>query len=64
MIVQFTVGKDGALSDLKLIRGLFGDIDAEVLRVIKLGRKWDPGIKNGRPVKVSMVYPVKINSVR
>ncbi|MFC3561808.1 TonB family protein [Pedobacter jamesrossensis] len=55
----FTVERDGELSDIQVIRGLGSGLDEEALRVIKESPKWNPGIQNGRPVRVK--YNIQVN---
>jgi TonB family protein len=57
--VSFIVEKDGSLTSVKV----FGDSPAQVLsdeaiRVVKLSPNWNPGIKYGRPVRVTYTVPV------
>jgi len=57
--VQFVVGKDGAISDIKTIRGISADCDREAERVVKMMPPWKAGRQNGKPVRVSFVLPIK-----
>ena len=50
--IQFVVNEDGAITDVKLTRGIGGGCDEEALRVIKSMPKWKPGKNNGKHVKV------------
>jgi protein TonB len=60
--VQFTVLKDGSVTDVKIKSGLLKSMDNEVLRVIKnMPAKWEPGKINGHPVNVRLVQPITIN---
>jgi TonB family protein len=61
VIAGFTVGRDGCLTDIKILRGVGTQNDEEVLRVLQLMPKWRPGIQNGRPVRVSYSIPVNFN---
>jgi protein TonB len=56
--VEFVVGKDGALTDVAVIRGIGGGCDEEAIRVVKLSPKWNAGKQRGRPVNVKMVLPI------
>ncbi|MGC4041266.1 MAG: energy transducer TonB [Flavobacterium sp.] len=62
LIFTFMVNKDGSLSDIKLLRGINKDIDNEVLRVLELCPKWNPGEQNGEKVRVSYSIPIKITA--
>lgn len=58
VIVNFVVEKDGSLTDIKVLRGLEGGLSEEAIRVLKRTPKWEPGIQNGRPVRVSFTIPI------
>ena len=58
VIAGFTIGADGKLSDIKILRGVQEKLDAEVLRVLEMSPEWTPGIKDGKNVPVSFVFPV------
>ncbi|HAN19897.1 MAG: hypothetical protein A2X13_11240 [Bacteroidetes bacterium GWC2_33_15] len=49
--VQFIVGIDGKLYDIKIVRGVHPAIDKEVLRVISNSPEWEPAVQSGRYVK-------------
>ena len=55
--VEFTIDRDGSLTDVKVVRGVDPLLDAEALRVIKMSPKWQPGMQRGRPVKVKYTFP-------
>lgn len=57
--VQFTVGKDGKISDPKVIKSLKGGFDEEAIRVVKMLPPWKPGKQNGREVPVYVKLPIK-----
>lgn len=61
VLVQFVVEKDGSLSDIKVLRDLGYGTGAEAVRVLKISKKWNPGILNGKPVPVKYVWPITIN---
>jgi TonB family protein len=58
VIISFIVEKDGRLSNLKILRGLGGGCDEELIRVVKLMPLWNPGIAHGKPVRVAIALPV------
>ncbi len=53
VIVQYIVNQKGGVENPKIIRGIGGGCDEEVLRAIKL-MNFTPGIQNGRFVKVKI----------
>jgi len=57
--VSFTVEKDGSLTDLKVERKLGYGTDEEALRVLKIAKRWNPGMQNGRPVRVKYNVPIR-----
>ncbi|MBB2146540.1 TonB family protein [Pedobacter sp. LMG 31464] len=59
VFVSFTVEKDGSLNDIKVDRKLGGGTDEEAVRVLKLSEKWNPGMQNGKVVRVKYNIPVK-----
>jgi len=56
--VEFTIGTDGTVTDVKLLRGVDPLLDNEAIRVIKASPKWTPGKQRGKPVKVKYQFPV------
>jgi periplasmic protein TonB len=57
--VGFVVGKDGAIRDVKVKRGIGGGCNEEAIRVVELMPKWNAGKQNGKPVSVSYTIPIK-----
>lgn len=57
--VDFVVEKDGSLSNISIKRGIGGGCDEESLRLIESMPKWNPGMQNGRPVRVMLTLPIK-----
>ena len=58
VIVQFVVGKDGKLSDIKIMRSISPTLDAEAIRVIKAMPDWKPGTQRGQAVNVKFNIPI------
>ena len=58
VILQFTIGADGVLRDVKVLRGAREDLDAEAVRVVSSSPKWEPGRQNGEPVPVTFTFPI------
>lgn len=56
--VQFIVDKDGSIDDVKTLRSVNPDLDAEAIRVIKMMPRWEPGTHKGKPVRVKYTVPV------
>ena len=60
LVIGFIVEKDGSLTDVKVLRPVDIDLDAEVLRVVKGMPKWIPGRHNGQRVRVRYLLPIHI----
>ena len=58
--VKFVVNEDGSISDIQLLRksAEFKDLDEEAIRVVKSMPNWEPGKKEGKPVKVYFNLPI------
>ena len=59
-VVAFTIEKDGNITNVRVIRDPGYNIAKELERVIKLSRKWSPGINNGEVVRVGYTLPIII----
>ncbi|SHL63155.1 TonB family protein [Hymenobacter psychrotolerans] len=46
--LSFVVNTDGALQDIKVVKGLTEECDAEAIRLLKEGPAWHPAVVNGR----------------
>jgi TonB family protein len=51
VFLEFVVGKDGTISDARVIRGIGGGCDEEAIRTIMRSPNWIPGKQRGRPVR-------------
>jgi len=58
VMVQFIVGKTGAVSDVRVVRSLDPYLDREAVRVCKSLPDFTPGLVNGQPVKVFYTLPI------
>ena len=58
VIVQFVVGKDGHISDVRVAKSVDPSLDKEAVRVVKGMPKWIPGKQNGQAVTVRYTLPV------
>lgn len=56
--IQFVIGVDGRIRDIKLLRGIHSALDTEAIRVIALLKNWSPGYLNGNIVNTKMTLPV------
>lgn len=60
---SFEVNGQGRAQNIKMVKGLRDDVDAEVLRNAHRidAIQWQPGTQNGRPVTVSFTVPMSFN---
>ena len=58
VIVQFVVERDGSVSDVKVMRGVNPELDAEAIRVVSMMPKWIPGKQRGKAVAVKYTMPI------
>jgi TonB family protein len=57
--VQFVVEKDGAISNVTVIRGIDERCDQAAQNVVKSFPNWKPGQQQGKDVRVRFVLPVR-----
>lgn len=58
VIVQFVVGKNGSISNVKVLRSVDPSLDREAVRVVSSMPNWTPGKQNGASVNVRFTLPV------
>ena len=58
VLLSFIVEKDGSLTNVKVDRRLGGGTDEEAVRVIYRSIKWNPGVQNGKVVRVKYHIPI------
>jgi len=58
VVLQFVVGADGKVSNVKVVRGVDPALDKEAVRVVQSSPKWTPGKQRDRAVKVTYTFPV------
>lgn len=58
VVMQFTISKDGSVTNVKVMRGSHPALDEEAVRVIQNCPKWEPAKVKGEPVDVVYTMPV------
>lgn len=63
VLIAFSIGMDGYISGVRVVRSVSESLDAEAVRVVSTMPPWIPGKKNGRPVRAEMTIPInfKVN---
>lgn len=56
--VGFVVGRNGEITNVKVLRSVDTYLDAEALRVVSNMPEWTPGLQGGKAVRVSYTVPV------
>ena len=57
VILQMIVGKDGSISNIKVLRSISPLLDAEAIRVVSTMPKWEPGQQGGQAIAVEYTLP-------
>jgi len=58
VMLQFTIEKDGRVTNVRVLRGVDPSIDKEAVRVVSSSPRWKPGELDGRKVRVTYTFPV------
>ena len=58
VVCSFVVGTDGSITDVRVVRSVDPSLDKEAVRVLRSMPKWEPGLKNGKTVRVRYTVPV------
>ena len=58
VIVTFIVEADGTVGNVKVVKKVSDELDAEAVRLVGSMPKWKPGMQNGKPVRVKYTIPV------
>lgn len=59
VMVQFVIDKDGSVTDVKVVKSVDEELDAEALKVIQASPKWKAGKVGGQKVRASITLPVE-----
>ena len=58
VFIGFVIEKDGSVSNIRNLRSVDSELDAEAMRVVESMPKWEPGMHNGEFVRVSYIIPI------
>jgi protein TonB len=57
-MVLFIVEPDGSVTNVSVNKSIAKECDDEAVRVVKSMPRWDPGRRNGKPVRVLVRMPI------
>ena len=60
IVVQFVIGKEGQIENIKMLKDPGGVFENEIKRVLGLMPTWIAGRHKGKPVNVEMILPIYI----
>ncbi|RZJ76186.1 MAG: hypothetical protein EOO45_03240 [Flavobacterium sp.] len=58
--VSYVVDTDGGVDNVMVVKDPGFGLGEEAVRVVKLSPKWNPALKDGKPVRSAMVFPIRI----
>ena len=59
VMVEFVINKDGKVSDVKVVKGVCEELDAEAVKVVSASPAWKPGKVGGQKVRCRMTIPIE-----
>lgn len=59
VMVEFVIEKDGKVTEVKVVKGVSPELDAEAVKVVSASPKWKAGRVSGNKVRTSMTIPVE-----
>ncbi len=59
VLVDFIIEKDGKVTNVRVVRSVSPELDAEAVKVVAASPKWKPGRRAGEKVRTSMTIPVE-----
>lgn len=59
VMVEFVIGKDGKVGNVRVVKSVSEELDAEAVKVVSASPKWRPGRVKGNKVSTSMTIPVE-----
>ena len=64
VVVEFIIEKDGKISDVRVVKSVSEELDAEALKVVGASPKWKPGRVGSDKVRSSITIPVEFRLER
>ena len=60
--VKFVVEKDGSLSSFEVVRDMGYGTGKVAIELLQKAKKWNPGVQNGIPVRVTFSLPIRLST--
>lgn len=60
--IKFIVEKDGSLSSFEVIKDMGFGTGLEAVKLLEKAKKWNPGVQNGKPVRVAFTLPIRLST--
>ena len=64
VLIGFSVGMDGYVSGVRVLKSVSPSLDAEAVRVVSMMKYWKPGTRNGKPVRAEMSIPINFKTIK
>ena len=64
VVVEFFVERNGVISGVNVVKGICKELDDEAIRLTRYMPLWEPGTKNGVPVRYKMTMPINFKIKR
>ena len=64
VVVEFFVERIGVISGVNVVKGICKELDDEAIRLTRYMPLWEPGTKNGVPVRYKMTMPINFKIKR
>lgn len=58
VLVTFIVDEEGKVDNVQVKKSIEPSLDREAMRVAKMITRWEPAVKNGKPVKAMVGIPI------
>lgn len=62
MVAQFTVDTDGSLKDIRMVEMIDTPSAMEMIRILNASPKWQPAQRGGKPISITVKYPLVFRS--
>ncbi|MCL2301761.1 MAG: energy transducer TonB [Lentimicrobiaceae bacterium] len=59
VFIEFVVERDGSISNVRVLVGVYPELDQEAVRVVRMMPKWKPGRQMGKPVRTFYQIPIR-----